>query len=318
MKLTYTIAVIALTFALMGCGPVRVDPIEEINSSETAFVVPLEGDTSGQAKFDSVELYESAKVAAKRVTISQRKRKIGRSWRAYEWVPTVRLIKVNRKPITVNWSKSGDQALCVESKDSIAFCTGTDLTAEIHEEDASTYLYNYGDKDLSAAINEDVRSFLISVVTREFGSRDLVTGKEEKGKIMETAKAEVVEHFATKGITVTNLGLTGGLNYIDPAIQEAINRTFVAEQDAATATEEAKAETARAEIVLEKAKGEAAAAKEWATSLNARQAQIRLEIEKMNAQARLAWAQKWNGELPASILPQGSELIMSFDEAPTQ
>jgi len=70
--------------------------------------------------------------------------------------------------------------------------------------------------------------------------------------------------------------------------------------------------------VLEKAKGEAAAAKEWATSLNARQAQIRLEIEKMNAQARLAWAQKWNGELPASILPQGSELIMSFDEAPTQ
>lgn len=314
-QITPILAVLAFSIALLGCKPVRIDPIQEIDSSETAFLVPLEGETGGQAKFDSVEMYESAKVAAKRVTIPQRSRKIGRMYWSAEWIPTVRVIKVNRKPITVQWKKDDEaQALCVESKDSIAFCTGVDLSAEIHEEDASTYLYFYGEKDLGAAINQDVRSYLISVVTREFGSRDLASGKEDKGIITETAKKEVTEHFATKGITVTNLGLTGGLNYTDPEIQVAINRTFVAEQDAATAAEEALAATARAAGVLAEAKGEADAAVEWSRAKTAREAQIRLEIEQTNAKARLTWAEKWNGELPASILPEGSGLIIDATE----
>lgn len=301
-----------LALALIGCGPVRVDPLVEIDTSETAFLVPLEGDTSAQSQFDSVEYFESAKVATKRITIPQRRRYVGRLWFSYKWVPTMRVIKVNRAPITKKW-RDKNSLIHVESRDSIGFAVGVNLTAQIDEANAATFLYNYGEKDLDTAIDENVRSFLVSVLSREFGNRDLVECKADKGVISQIAFSETAEHFKGKGITITNLGLTDGLTYEDQAIQDAINATFIAEQEALTAEQREIAATAEAKVQVAKAQGEAQAAEEFARAKSAREALVRLDIERMRAEAALEWAKKWNGVLPNNVLPADSPLMLNVN-----
>jgi hypothetical protein len=80
--------------------PVRVDPIEEIEPNETAFVIPLELGTENQAKLESIDFLEKNQVAAKRIVIPQRERKIGRWGHNIEWIPTVRVVTVDRTPVT--------------------------------------------------------------------------------------------------------------------------------------------------------------------------------------------------------------------------
>ena len=63
---------------LTGCGPYPTEQAVEVKNNETAFVVPLEGDSkSKQAQFMSIEYLEKAKVATKRIVIPLRK--IGRA-----------------------------------------------------------------------------------------------------------------------------------------------------------------------------------------------------------------------------------------------
>jgi len=324
-------------FFVLGCGPMRVDPIIEIDTSETAFVVPLEGDSADQGKFDSVALYEEKKIAAKRIVIPQRRRKTGRMPWSYEWIPTVRVIRVNRAPKTAHWTDTN--AICVESKDSINFCVGVDITAEIAEEDASTFLFNYGEKDLGKAIGTNVRSFAVGILSREFGNRNIDTEeasdheaaptdasgrillgcKEDKARVSQILVEETRAHFAEKGITITNMGLTGGLEFKDESIQEAINRTFVAVQAAETAEADLEVATNEARAATERAKGEADAAKEFARAAEARKSQARLSIEtaqvdiqRMEAEARLKMAEKWDGKLPATIMPADSPMLTTM------
>src|SRR5438067_4196997 len=76
----------------------------EIDTSETGFLIPLEGDTAGQAKFASQQYLEEKKVAAKRVQITHRWNQTGRLPNDGSWIPTVRLVKVKRSPITREWT----------------------------------------------------------------------------------------------------------------------------------------------------------------------------------------------------------------------
>src|SRR5206468_2553865 len=68
----------------------------EIDTSETGFLIPLEGDGSQQAKFQSEEYLKQRKVAAKRVQITHRWSQEGRGRNDGRWIPIVRLVKVNR------------------------------------------------------------------------------------------------------------------------------------------------------------------------------------------------------------------------------
>ena len=94
-------------FGLTGCGPYPTEQAVEVKNNETAFVVPLEGDSkSKQAQFMSIEYLEKAKVATKRIVIPQRKRSLGRAWFDYEWIPLARVIVVDRSPVTRSgWTK---------------------------------------------------------------------------------------------------------------------------------------------------------------------------------------------------------------------
>jgi len=72
----------------------------EIDTSETGFLIPLEGDSTEQVKFQSEDYLKQHKVATKRVQITHRWSQEGAGRLMASGSPTVRLVKVNRSPVT--------------------------------------------------------------------------------------------------------------------------------------------------------------------------------------------------------------------------
>jgi hypothetical protein len=307
--------------AFVTCGPAEVPTIEEIGPNETAFLVPLEGDTQGgQKSFGSVEYLEKNKVAAKRVTHSMRKRSLGRMWFHYEWIPVTKVIKVNRAPVTREWQKKANSALEVESKDSVGFWTGITITASIAEKDAATFLYNFAGAQLDYVIDNNVRGLILSVLSREFGNRTLAECKLQKSDVISIALQEARDVFTSKGITIEYLGSSMGLNYSNPDIQTAIDATVVAETRKVTEQNTLEAEKKKAETLVVQARAQREAAEEFAKALEAQKASRGLEIDMLKAQAdfkraeaTLEASKKWNGALPANILPSGSDMLFGLE-----
>src|SRR6267142_6559525 len=140
----------------------------EIDTSETGFLIPLEGDSTEQVKFQSEDYLKQHKVAAKRVRITHRWSQEGRLPSSGRWIPTVRLIKVNRSPVTREWattqtstaggaSQRADKAIWIESVDSLGFSMGFTCTAFIPEEEASRFLYWYPSGSLADVMDKEVR-----------------------------------------------------------------------------------------------------------------------------------------------------------------
>ncbi len=107
----------------------------EIDTSETGFLIPLEGDATQQAKFQSEDYLKQRKVATKRVQITHRWSQEGRFEHDGHWIGNVRLVKVNRSPVTREWTteqgphlstlaRRSDKAIWIESADSVGFSMG--------------------------------------------------------------------------------------------------------------------------------------------------------------------------------------------------
>lgn len=314
-KLIVFALLIAVCSTSAGCvGPAKVPPIVTIETNETAFLVPLEGASKeNQAKFMSLDYLEKAKLATKRVTIPIRQRRIGRFYWRYEWIPTMRVIKVDRTPVTREWTQDKDtgtnkinEAILVESKDSIGFAVGVNVTCLIREEDASKFLYSYSGKPLSYIIDNNVRGTVTSVLSREFGSRDLKECKSDKKEISEILLQETRAAFTDMGISVTNLGLVGGLEYENPEIQSCINAAYVAEMNIKNQEKQKDAQVFINERELSVAVNAKNMAIEWALAKDAQVAKTNLEIRKIVAQ-------KWDGAFPKNIVPSDSTMLFELD-----
>jgi hypothetical protein len=313
---------LVICLAVCGCGPMRVDPLESIDTNETAFVVPLEGATNqNQAMFMSQEYLEKAKVATKRVTIPQRQRQTGRAWFDYEWVPLVRVIKVNRAPITREWTdeeergtSQHDDSISVQSKDSIGFKVGINITVFVAEEDAAKFLYYYAGRSLDQIVDTNIRGYVTSILTREFGSRTLEEGKLAKRDISDILLRDCQETYSKMGITVSSLGITGGMKYVNAEIQKAINDNYVAGMKIQQSENEKLAQVNINAKDLSVAQNQRAMAEEFAKAAEAQIAKTKLQIELTRAEAQKTAAEKWNGSMPASIIPQGSNLLFGLDK----
>ena len=306
---------------LAGCAPPQLEQFVEVETNETAFVVPMEGATkSEQGHFMSTEYLEANKAATKRIPVPTRWRSTGRTPIDGEWIPTVRVIRINRMPVTREWTKQKttgtspkDEAIYVESLDSIGFGVGVNVTAFITENDAAKFLYYYAGADLAKIIDENVRSFVQSTLGREFGKRSLADCKKEKSDIFLAALKETREEFSSRGISIANLGHAEGLIYEDREIQQAINAAYVAEMSIKTADQERLAQEKRNEQLIATATAERQAAEEFAKAKEAQVAKIELEIEKIRADAVLVAANRWNGAAPSSIVPAGSGFLFGLD-----
>ena len=215
----------------------------EIDTSDTGFLIPLEGETGTQTRFQSEDYLVQRKVAAKRVQITHRWSQEGRYETEGRWIPSVRLVKVNRSPVTREWTMSqgpthnsslarglNDKAIWIESADSVGFSMGFTCTAFIAEDDAAKFLYWYPSGSLANVMDSEVRG-RIQQVSAEVAARyplDLLRARKQE--IADAVKLDVTKFFALRGVTVTTVGMFGGMTYENPAIQKAIDDTFIAQQ----------------------------------------------------------------------------------------
>jgi hypothetical protein len=225
-----------LASALGGCvKPYDKPEYVEIDTSDTGFLIPLEGDGSKQARFESVDYLQERKVAAKRIQITHRWNQEGRISNDGRWLPLVRLVKVNRSPLTREWTAEGkhtvgDKAIWIESADSVGFSMGFTCTAFIDEKDAATFLYWYPSGSLATVMDSEMRGRIQQTAAEVAARYPLDELRSKKQEIADAVKKDVVAFFQQRGISVTTVGMFGGMTYENAAIQKAIDETVIAQQ----------------------------------------------------------------------------------------
>lgn len=286
--------------------------VVEILPNQTAFLIPEVGaNKEKQANFGSEDYLTANKVAMKRVTIPHDKLAGSSMWADF-YVPSARLLVVDRTPATREWVTSAkrgtatdDQGFHFESAESINVSTGIVISAFVKEEDAAKFVYWFGAKkaaadaaavtdeerfasviyarSLAEVVDDNVRHKVQAVLAREFGKLPLIDAASHKAEVIAVVEKEVKETFAAMGITVSFVGYAEGLTYEKP-IQDAIDGVFLAEK-------ETDAKLKRAEAVPYE------------------RAMVDINYTNAQAAALKTFAANWKGEMPALpswiVLPQG-------------
>lgn len=293
--ITLVLVMIMMCCCLTGCiKPYDKPEFVTIEASQTAFLIPLVGDTTNQASFESEELLNQAKVATKEIQIPHRWVQMGRRHWMGEYRASAALIVVERKPVSRSW-ESGDstasstRAIFGGSSDNIGIYVGMNCTAMIEEKDAAKFLYRYNNTPLETIIDTDIKKMVedrFNVETAKYTSTELGA---KKGEIMDAVKDYVIPYFKEYGITITVLGLKEDISYENPTIQDAIDKRFASEQDLEIQKNKNEANIAKAEAeakaIILTAEAEAEANRKLSESLTAN------VLEKM-------YYDKWDGKLP--------------------
>ncbi|MGZ4973308.1 MAG: SPFH domain-containing protein [Limisphaerales bacterium] len=333
-KTTAACAAGLLVLSVSGCKPFDRPEYVEIDTSETGFVIPLEGDSGQQAKFQSEDYLKQRKVAAKRVQILHRWSQEGRMEITGKWIPSVRLIKVNRSPVTREWTteqspqlggqaRRSDRAIWIESGDSVGFSMGFTCTAFISEDDAAKFLYWYPSGSLASVMDSEVRGRIQQAAAEVAAQYPLDILRTKKQEIANAVKNDVTNFFAKRGVAITTVGMFGGMTYENPEIQRSIDQTFIAQQLKVVAEakfEAQKKENERIELeanaVAEKARREAmglADARKTAASGEAESIrkinQALMEVQQSPVLYQLkalevekARIEKWDGKYPTYFM----------------
>lgn len=143
--------------------------------------------------------------------------------------------------------------------------------------------------------------------------------RSRKQEISDAVKVDLTNFFAARGITITTVGMFGGMTYENPAIQKAIDETFIAQQLKTVSEakfEAQKKENERIELeanaVAEKARREAlgladartTAARAEAEAIRmintaAQEAQSNpLLLQLKSLEVEKARVEKWDGRFP--------------------
>lgn len=308
---------VVMVCSLVGCiKPYDKPEFVTIEPSQTAFLVPLVGDSSNQASFESEEMLLQAKVATKEIQIPHRWVQTGRRNWMGEYRATATLIVVERKPVSRSWESgdtsaaSANKAIFGETADAIGIYVGMNCTAMIEEKDAAKFLYRYNNTPLETIIDTDIKKMVedeFNRATSQFKSTELHTNK---ATIIETVKTNVTNYFKEYGITITVLGIKEGFSFENPAIQEALDKKFESEQDLVIQQNKneanlAKAEAeAEAELIKARAEAEALRIKAEAEA----EANSKIAESLTDDIIKKLYYDKWNGELP-DVVTDGSVVV---------
>lgn len=321
-------AVAALLLATSSCTPYKTLDVVEVKPNETAWAIPLDAmSNSGQVKFNSVDFLNQKKIPSKRIMVDKVPYSTGRMWYDLDWIPATRVITVDRSLVTREWvdiTNGRKDGVGVVTKDQVKLRVGLTITASIDEDDASTYLYYHGStpgkeeekcwhgRALSDVLDQNIRSFAVAELTREYSLLNLSDAKTHGDAIYSKLFADAGKAFKAKGVTIQYLGNAEGLTFDDPKVQDAINKSYLAQQDAITAQQEQDAQRVRNTTLVMNAQTEADAAKKLFDAKEASTFKNDLNIRLISAQAQMEMAKKWSGAMPTSILPSNSPMLMNF------
>lgn len=329
MKFTQLAPLLLIAVFAVGCTqPYHEELRIDIGSSE-ALILTKVIDDEGQVilapkdkdgkELSEFDIHKKNLVTQKKVTIPYYWKQTAKmrpwSWKSSangKWTPAAKAIIVNMSPETREWSadpntgtSEKNQAIWVESSDSVGFSTGISVTARIDNtsgEDAVTFLSNYpptierkfttqGSDDFVARVTSleeimdgEVRTKIQEVFAYEAASLDMNELRTKKREIMDQVKETVIPYFEERGITITSIGQFGGFTYENKKIQDAIDGVFEAQQDKEVAVAEASAAEERKLALQLKGEGQAQESIEIARG---KAEAIKLEAEAESEAVRL-------------------------------
>lgn len=325
-----------------GCKPYDKPEYAEIGNQETGFLISIEG-SADQAKLPSEDYLASKRVADKRVQIVHRWDQQGRSAGDGAWIPTVRLIKVDRTPITRLWTREAsvgtsakNEAVSAETRDSVNFSAGFSCTAMVVESDATKFLYNYSAASLASVMDSEVLGRIqrqVQEIANRYSADEI---RSRKAEIQSAVEADLRQFYAGRGITITNVAMYGGLTFENPGIQKAIDEAAIAQNLKVVEQGRLEAQSKTNQRLLAEADGAAAKAKREAEGLaaakliaaqaeadsvrkvnaaleEAKNNPLMLEFKRLEVEQRQI--DRWNGALPQWQLGTAPAFIMGAPNA---
>ena len=225
--------------------------------NESAFWIPDTGaNATTQANLDSEAFLDANKIATKRFQIPHAVLP-GSGWFAGYYVPTGRLIVVDRTPYNREWTKSSgrgtsakDESFPCQSSEGINVTVEIGIASSVAERDAAKFLYYFGVKpppgdrkdpaviftsvyqgrSLAEVMDGVIRGKVSALVCAEIGARTLDRANAEINPIMAKIQDDVAAYLKTRGITLDYIGWAGTWTFDQP-VQDAINRRYIAGQD---------------------------------------------------------------------------------------
>lgn len=307
-KIILVSSVAAMMFSLTSCvKPYDKPEFVVIEPSQTAFLVPLIGDTTNQENFESEEMLNELKVATKEIQIPHRWVQTGRWHWQGEYKPSSRVIVVERKPETREWINDDavNEGIQAKTKDDIKFTVNLACTAQIDEANAARFLYRYNNKTLSEIMDDEVKTKITSAIVGECAKYNQDELSSNTEVIMEKVSENVIPYFEERGITITALGLTGDFVYSD-SVQKSIDQRFQAEKEAEAQEIKNQQEIANAETEVKIAQMEAQAILEKQSVMDA-------EIRLKELENQKAWVEKWNGSVPQVVTGSDSNMYYGLN-----
>jgi hypothetical protein len=272
-----------------GCKEYDKPELVEISPSQTAFLIPLEGKTSNQAQLQSEDFLKKNLVSGKRIEVPHRWLQEGRGTLIEDgkWIPTSKVIIVERKPETRNWTtdtgtgtSAKNEGIKAETKESIAFSANMNCTAQIDEADAVKFLYRYNGSSLATIMDTEIHSRITTDFVEQCSQYALADLLLHKQDVMENIRKDVIPYFKERGITITAIGISGDFSYTNTEIQKSIDDKFKAEKSVQTAQSQADAIRIQASTLEDTMK-----LKE-------------LELKKQELDNQEKAIAKWNGSMP--------------------
>jgi len=297
IRLVFLLAIFCFTMATFtGCMRSYDKPtFKDIAADETAFKIPLIGNTSDQAVFKSEDLLKQAEIATKRVQIAHVWVQTGRADWNGEYMDAETIVTVKRTPETRDWTEStntgtsgNNQAIGAESKESIGFTAQMNCSAQIDEANAAKFLYSYNSEALADIMDKDIRERIASDFVEQCALYNLADLLNNKANIMDYIRKDCIAYFATKGITITMIGISDQFTYKNDAIQKAIDAKYASAQEVITQKNENEKNVSKAEADRQVIETQSATIEKS------------LELKRLENQA--AAIAKWDGKMPSTTV----------------
>jgi hypothetical protein len=256
---------------LPGCFRKPFEPVklETIGTNEEGFLIPYTGDTTQQTSTNNEEFLRANLVATKQIRIPQQWVPLGyetTGWNG-EWREAAKLIKVDKSPVTREWTadpntgtSNRNEAIWVMTSDQVEFSTGWTCTARIAaRDDAVKFLHNYPSGSLQSVMDTEIRAKLQADFGLEVTDLPMEELRKNATPHLKRVVGDVTKFFLERGITITNLGITGGFVYKDKSIQDMLVKVFNAEQEKSISIAKTQAQQEDNKRILLEADGKARA-----------------------------------------------------------
>ena len=337
-----TYACLLVLLGASGCvRPFQPVKLEVIQPNEEAFLLPFTENIERQTSTHTEDYLRKSLVHTQQVKIPQQWVPKGYEYSGAngEWRDAAILVRVDKTPVTREWTadpnsgtSSKNEAIWVMTSDQVEFSTGWTCTARVAtRDDAVKFLHNYPNGALTQVMDHEIRAKIQSEFGLEVTDLPMQELRLKATPHIKRVVDTIITFFAERGITITNLGISGGFVYKDPSIVKTLVEVFNAEQAkliaiADTATQLEKNKTlqleadSRAKAILTEREAEAegiklvADAKSYEMSKATEDPKAYMLLKQLEIEQ--AKIDKWDGRFPTYFMGQGVESLNMMLQSP--